>query len=1432
MGSAGNPGFDIQNFFKTGSPGNLAPSAPIQPPFHPVSHPFTPGKFAPETPYPIPASGSFAFSSQAPMFQHPYMNYSQEQISRPYPSPPPYSQQGPSTVPPHSPSAQLRLSSPIPSPHSDGAKLMALLNTHSSPSSLELPPPALSSSEPFHASMAPPAFVPPIPTAPPVNLAPQPSPARLLSTKLPRGRHLHRDHVVYDIDLRLPGEAQPQLEVSPITVYTSDPLLVRGRQIAVNRNYICYGLRTGAIRILNINTALRALLRGHSQRVTDMAFFANDVHLLASASSDGRVFIRKIEEGFGDDEKMQITEHIVLAIQIMGDWESVHPHVCWHPHQQDVLFVGVGSYVLKIDVSKTRSVARGGGFSAEDPFKCNIESLVEGVSCIGKHDGDVTDLSVCHWNMTHLASSSKDGMVKIWGDKKMLPLATLKPHDGQSVSSVGFLTMPHSPDQMVLFTAGPLNQELKLWVYASLDGRLSPSSSGKWQCIQTLELKSTSEPRNEYAFFNQVLVVPRASVILLANAKKNAIYTVHLECSSKPADTRMDYMAEFSVTMPILSLTATSENVSDGQGTVQIYCVQTQAIQQYALDMSQCFPPPVQLVTSEETVSHVFERSTLSAFTPVEPSHGNNLSEAIVNSRAKSPRPCDSAEKVSTCRSPVFVASVESSNAHDQAVVSCVDPKFGLSAPSNVPIDNAPLSSQVPVPLSPRLSRRLSGSKSPLRNNKQGLSPITSTGDQEHSVERKPDSVMMALTDSASLETITTTCKGDESLKVDDEKEGQGHLSGAVSPSISVECQVSSSPSYLITPSQLMSMVVPSENATSASESSAHNKCEETGINTEKENMKHGTKDAGKSSSLVEDAGSHKEAESGSLCLDKMEKKEKIASSQSFEASGKQSKERISFDKGSVAIEYSQPGGDSEVFEDREQSLSVGIEEYQETNKDTSGKGSESASTPATSQSPSVAKRRKNKNKNVSALLPSSSPSVTPFTSMGSSDGEPSSTTSIPSTENLAAQVLTMQETLRQLITMQKELQKQMTVTVTVPVVKEGKRMEAALGQRMEKLLKAQIDAMWARIQEENAKRERAERQLTALLSNSLNKELPATLERLLKKEITTLGPAVARLVTPSVEKTISIAINEAFQKGVSDKALPMLEKSIGSKLESLVSRQIQTQFQSSGKQVLQDALRSCFEASVIPAFDQSCRAMFEQVDSAFQKGMAEHTAASQQQFSTSHTALAATLQDTVASASSLAQSLKGELADGQRKLLALAESAGPGSARMAAFTTKPSNGGLGGLPEKAISLEHLEASLDPTKELSRLVSEHKYEEAFNKALQMSDVSIVLWLCSQVDYKSLFSMVPFPLSQGVLLSLVQQLGFDLEKDTADKLVWIREASSVLNPNDLMLARHMRGILTHLYQNLHRQMLTNNSGAEANSIRLVLHVVNSLLTQCK
>lgn len=59
----------------------------------------------------------------------------------------------------------------------------------------------------------------------------------------------------------------------------------------------------------------------------------------------------------------------------------------------------------------------------------------------------------------------------------------------------------------------------------------------------------------------------------------------------------------------------------------------------------------------------------------------------------------------------------------------------------------------------------------------------------------------------------------------------------------------------------------------------------------------------------------------------------------------------------------------------------------------------------------------------------------------------------------------------------------------------------------------------------------------------------------------------------------------------------------------------------------MQETLKSSLEATVVPAFEMSCKALFEQVDAEFQKGVIEHTAAAQQHFESSHSPLAIALR-------------------------------------------------------------------------------------------------------------------------------------------------------------------------------------------------------------
>lgn len=190
---------------------------------------------------------------------------------------------------------------------------------------------------------------------------------------------------------------------------------------------------------------------------------------------------------------------------------------------------------------------------------------------------------------------------------------------------------------------GLWNQNLKLW---ALEGPLSKSGQGLWKCTQTLEFQSSSSNKSERAFFNQVIGAPRAGLILVANAEKHAIYAIHIDFTS--AHPRMDYLAEFSVAIPILSFTVAEDAVSEsGEGTLKVFCVQTQAIQQHALDLSLCTPPPGEESEGGSTASTPKKAGaptqwsvpTSIAFTSIDKSHQSVTTSTIAGVSSVSTNP-------------------------------------------------------------------------------------------------------------------------------------------------------------------------------------------------------------------------------------------------------------------------------------------------------------------------------------------------------------------------------------------------------------------------------------------------------------------------------------------------------------------------------------------------------------------------------------------------------------------------------------------------------------------------------------------------------------------------------------------------------------------------------------------------------------------------
>jgi enhancer of mRNA-decapping protein 4 len=550
-----------------------------------------------------------------------------------------------------------------------------------------------------------------------------------------------------------------------------------------------------------------------------------------------------------------------------------------------------------------------------------------------------------------------------------------------------------------------------------------PSDSETWRCTQTLELVSSLEHRFEEAFFNQVAVLPQASLILLANAKKNAIYAVHVEYGPDPASTRLDYIADFTVAMPILSLTGTHESQLDTEQIVQVYCVQTMAIQQYGLELSLCLPPTADNpgFGRDPAISHVYERPPAEV-TVVESSKETSL----IDSSVVGPTKPASNNQALEANVPSQVQSTTPPSSIDLGYLEEGALRRGPSrGPSLGDRDIDPSSLDY---------------SSKKRMDSDGASGQGSFGRKDSFGKEEPrgsqgDGVL------SSPETIATGSS--QNVEVDAK-----HVDGRKSER-SVELEA-------VKETQIV-----------------HEKRErppktaEQTVNTISERL---------------------------VTTDKYS----VEDSQSRSADGSVS----------TLLKHPSGAGDENTVSEAPEKTSDG---YASRNL----------------QLTLATKEEKVLHPQVSRQL---SPSTSTYNSADSSHEPPSNVN--PPIDNVPQ--VGIQETLQQLMAMHSDLQKQLSTIVSAPIAKEGKRIETSLGRNMEKSIKANIDAMWARFQEENAKHEKAERErmqhITTLITTAVNKDIPVMLEKSLKKEISSVGPAVARTTAPIIEKSLSSAVSDSLQ--------------------------------------------------------------------------------------------------------------------------------------------------------------------------------------------------------------------------------------------------------------------------------------------------------------
>ena len=214
-------------------------------------------------------------------------------------------------------------------------------------------------------------------------------------------------------------------------------------------------------------------------------------------------------------------------------------------------------------------------------------------------------------------------------------------------------------------------------------------------------------------------------------------------------------------------------------------------------------------------------------------------------------------------------------------------------------------------------------------------------------------------------------------------------------------------------------------------------------------------------------------------------------------------------------------------------------------------------------------------------------------------------------------------------------------------------------------------------------------------MSAAITRDLPVQIEKLLKRELKTLAPVVAAEIAKANKSS-----------GADDKAMA---------------------------KALPGALATAMSSTVVPKFEAATSEMFDQVRGVFERGMDD---LAQELYTQKENAVAAEVGPPSASLRAAA----GEVRVAAEILAAGDVAAGAGAGAGA--------GGAGaGAPS---SLAELESQMDPTVELGAMVDAGDLEGAFTKALGMSSVETVAWVCGRAEPRreEIFGASPAGLSRG------------------------------------------------------------------------------------
>ncbi|XP_029009818.1 enhancer of mRNA-decapping protein 4 [Betta splendens] len=356
-----------------------------------------------------------------------------------------------------------------------------------------------------------------------------------------------------DSSIKSKARGSNKVKIQPVAKYDWEHKYYYGRLIAVSNSFLAYAIR-GAnnhamIRVLSLGSAERSLLKGFTGAVTDLAFAHLDSSLLGCVDEAGNLMVWQLT-----CTESKILDQIVIHIRQPEDTPlNSHRRLIWCPYILDdneenqddtsqtlALLHEDRAEVWDLEVLRTNNSS----------WPVDATELKEGLITIKGHTQRVSEGALSP-DGTVLATASHDGYIKFWqiyiegGQDKPRCLHELRPHGGCPLSCLLFCDNhkrqdPDVPFWRFLITGADQNQELKMWCTVS------------WTCLQTIRF--SPDPFNSTALPSlKASLDLSAEYLILTDVQRKVLYVMELRQDLEKGKASFTAVSEFLLTHPVLS---------------------------------------------------------------------------------------------------------------------------------------------------------------------------------------------------------------------------------------------------------------------------------------------------------------------------------------------------------------------------------------------------------------------------------------------------------------------------------------------------------------------------------------------------------------------------------------------------------------------------------------------------------------------------------------------------------------------------------------------------------------------------------------------------------------------------------------------------------------------------------------------------------------